>query len=93
MTNTDTNGKNLSIMTEDEFIQAPPETAQRWIYRILCAICSDNKEIKRDNKEIKQEVQDLKKNRGIAQKSMSLVGGVVGGFLAQLGSKASGIGQ
>lgn len=97
---TDSNGKSLSIMTEDEFASAPLENTQRWFYRALNSICTDvraikldNKEIKRDNKEIKQEIQEIKKNRGIAQKSMTLVGGAIGGFLAQLASKATGVGQ
>ena len=62
------NGKNLSLMTEDEFVNADPEISQRWTYRMLCSICSD--------------IKGMKKKSGIHNKAWSFAGGVLGGFLA-----------
>jgi hypothetical protein len=80
------NGKNLSIMTEDEFVSAPPETAQRWIYRILCSIC-------REQKETKKEIQEIKARKNLVQKSLTLAGGFIGGAAAAIGWKIGGFGQ
>ena len=62
------NGKSLSLMTEDEFVRADPETSQRWNYRMLRSICDDIKDMKREAK--------------IHNKVCSFVGGILGGFIA-----------
>ena len=78
------NGKNLSIMTEDEFVGADPITTQRWTYRMLCSICSDIKIVKKDLKAEKEK-------RRLVSKAYSFAGGVVGGIAAWLGMLFTGV--
>ena len=73
------NGKNLSIMTEDEFVAADPKITSRWTFRMLCSICTDIKTIKSDLK-TEQQKKNLRKN------ALSFAGGVVGGIIAWFSS-------
>lgn len=62
------NGRSLNLMTEQEFVDADPDTAQRWTYRILRGMCHDIKTIKTQAK--------------ISDKIWSFAGGMVGGAVA-----------